>query len=81
MYIEVITPDRSVYAGEVSSATFPGSDGAFQVLNNHAPMISALAKGTMTLVAKNGEEHMQVEGGIVEILNNNIIVLAEKVTA
>lgn len=80
MYIEVVTPDKSVFSGEVVSATFPGSNGSFQVLNNHAPLISSLAKGTMTLVSKSTQQSMEVDGGIVEVLNNNIIVLAEKVT-
>jgi F-type H+-transporting ATPase subunit epsilon len=80
MYIEVVTPDKSVFSGEVVSATFPGSNGSFQVLNNHAPLISSLAKGTMTLVSKTTQQSMEVDGGIVEVLNNNIIVLAEKVT-
>jgi F-type H+-transporting ATPase subunit epsilon len=80
MYIEVITPDKNVFSGEVVSATFPGSNGSFQVLNSHAPLISSLAKGTLTLVReKGGMEQMEVDGGVVEVLNNKIIVLAEKI--
>ncbi|MDH5607968.1 MAG: ATP synthase F1 subunit epsilon [Cyclobacteriaceae bacterium] len=83
MFIEVVTPDEKIYEGEVESATFPGSDGSFQVLNNHAPMISTLGKGDMKLVRleekKLKETHMLIEGGVVEVLNNKVTVLAEKV--
>ena len=83
MYIEVVTPDEKIYEGEVESATFPGSDGSFQVLNNHAPMISTLGKGDMRLVKivdkKTEEANYQVEGGVVEVLNNKVTVLAEKI--
>lgn len=83
MFIEVVTPDEKIYEGEVESATFPGSDGSFQVLNNHAPMISTLGKGDMKLIKlvdkKPQEVHYIVEGGVVEILNNKVTVLAERI--
>ena len=83
MYIEVVTHDEKIYEGEVESATFPGSDGSFQVLNNHAPMMSTLGKGDMRLVKivekKTEESHYLVEGGVVEVLNNKVTVLAEKI--
>lgn len=81
MYLEIITPDKKVFAGEVNSATFPGTKGSFQVLTNHAPLISTLAKGTVTYVTKQGPQTLVVEGGVVEVLNNKISVLAEKVLA
>lgn len=81
MYLEIITPDKKVFAGEVNSATFPGSKGSFQVLTNHAPLISTLAKGTVTYVTKEGTQTLAVEGGVVEVLNNKISVLAEKILA
>lgn len=83
MFIEVVTPDEKIYTGEVESATFPGSDGSFQVLNNHAPMISTLGKGDMKLVKlvdkKTEEVTYDVEGGVVEVLNNKVTVLAERI--
>ena len=83
MYLEIITPDEKVFQGEVDSATFPGSDGSFQVLNNHAPMISTLGMGDIKfsrkVEKKVKETHLLVEGGIVEILNNKVTVLAEKI--
>jgi F-type H+-transporting ATPase subunit epsilon len=83
MYIELVTPDEKIFEGEVESATFPGSDGSFQVLNNHAPMISTLGKGDLKmvkLVEKKPQDIIyDVEGGVVEVLNNKVTVLAEKV--
>lgn len=81
MYLEIITPDQKIFEGEVESVTFPGSEGSFQVLANHAPLISALDRGV--IVYKTGSEKLEVEvdGGVVEVLNNKVVVLAESVTA
>ena len=79
MHLEIITPDRKVFEGEVSSARFPGADGLFEVLNNHAPMISALKEGDVVL--NGGATTFHIEGGVVEVLRNNVIVLAEGASA
>jgi len=77
MHLEIVTPDKMVYEGEVTSATFPGSQGIFQVLENHAPIISSLAKGELIYVNESGSQSLQIDGGVVEVLKNKIIVLAE----
>ncbi|TGD83070.1 MULTISPECIES: ATP synthase F1 subunit epsilon [Hymenobacter] len=77
MHLEIITPDRKVFEGEVSSAQFPGTDGLFEVLNNHAPLISALKAGEVVVNGGAGRESFRIEGGVVEVLRNNVIVLAE----
>ena len=79
MHLEIITPDRKVFDGEVSSAQFPGIDGLFEVLNNHAPLISALQAGAVSVSGAQGRESFQIEGGVVEVLRNNVIVLAESI--
>lgn len=80
MQLEIVTPDKKVFQGEVTEATFPGASGAFQVLNNHAPIVSALAKGTVSFTEKaGGKQALVVEGGVVEVKNNVIVVLAEKI--
>ncbi|UYZ61461.1 ATP synthase F1 subunit epsilon [Hymenobacter weizhouensis] len=79
MHLEIITPDRKVFEGEVTSARFPGADGLFEVLNNHAPLISALKAGDIVL--NGGASIFRIEGGVVEVLRNNVIVLAEGATA
>jgi len=77
MFLEIITPDKKVFEGEVETAKFPGSKGEFQVLNNHASLISSLNKGTIEYINKDGIHDVNVSGGVVEVLNNRIIVLAE----
>ncbi len=75
MYLEIITPDRKVFAGEATVVTLPGVDGSFQILNDHAAIVSTLQKGD--LVAD--KQAFQIEGGVVEVLNNKVLVLAEGV--
>ena len=79
MYLEIITPDKKVFAGEVEAAQFPGSNGSFEVLNQHAPLISTMERGRIRITTKQGQEFFTVDGGVVEVLNNKIIVLAESV--
>lgn len=83
MFLEIVTPDEKVYEGEVNSATFPGIDGSFQVLENHAAMISTLGDGDITYVRLRDKKpeatHIHVSGGVVEVLNNKVTVLAEKI--
>lgn len=81
MRLEIITPDRKVFEGEVSSAVFPGAAGQFEVLNNHAPMIAALQAGELRVTSATGRESFQVSGGVVEVLRNNVTVLAESILA
>ncbi len=78
MKLEIITPDKKLYSGNVKSATFPGSEGSFGVLNNHAPMISTLIAGTIELTDDSNTKHnFEIKGGVVEVLKNNVIVLSE----
>jgi len=78
MKIEIVTPDTTIYEGDVSLAQLPGLDGSFEILNNHAPMIAALKKGTVKVVDTKKETlFFEVNGGVAEILKNRILVLAE----
>jgi len=79
MHLEIITPDKTIFEGEVDSATFPGSKGSFQVLKNHAALISSLDKGKVTYNINDSEQVIVINGGTVEVLNNNIILLAEEI--
>lgn len=85
MYLEIITPDENVFEGEVDSAIFPGSDGSFQILNDHAPLVSSVGKGDVKIERiktdekKTEEIHFSIDGGVVEVLNNKILVLAESI--
>lgn len=79
MQLEIITPDKKVYAGEVTSVSVPGMDGRFQLLNNHAPIISTLLNGKVKIKDKEGEKTFEVKGGVIENLDNKVIILAESV--
>ncbi len=79
MYLEIITPDKKIFEGEVTLASFPGSDGSFQVLNNHAPLISLLADGVVEYKTKESRQSVKITGGVVEVLKNKVIVLADGV--
>lgn len=78
MNLEIITPEKTVYKGEVESVNVPGSKGPFTILHNHAPIISILEKGPVKFVP-NGQsgELIPIEGGVVEVKKNKIIILAE----
>jgi F-type H+-transporting ATPase subunit epsilon len=78
MNIQIITPDNTVYTGEVTLVQLPGLDGSFEILNNHAPIISALKKGTVKVKTTDEKlEYFEIPGGVVEVLNNKVLVLAE----
>ena len=78
MHLEIITPDKKVYSGEVDSIKLPGADGSFGILNNHAPIIASLKKGTIRVTdVKKQVENFEINGGVVEVQNNKVIVLAE----
>lgn len=79
MNIEIITPDRKVFTGTTDSIGFPGIDGSFEVLDHHASLIT-IGDGPLTLREKGRERHLEVEGGIIEVLKNGVSVLAERVT-
>ena len=76
MYLELITPDETLFEGEVISVKYPGTKGKFETLNNHAAMISSLDKGTLTVRTEGGDKTFEINGGVVEVLDNKIIVLA-----
>ena len=79
MYLEIVTPDEKYFEGEVNIVTFPGTDGSFQIMNNHAPLVSSLAKGDVIYKNKEGEHDVLIDGGVVEVLNNRVVVLAESI--
>lgn len=81
MTLDILTPDKKVFEGEVSSVTLPGALGQFEILNNHAPIISTLLDGKLTVRgAGKAEDVYLIHGGVVEALNNKITVLAEGIT-
>lgn len=95
MHLEIITPETKIFSGEADAVQLPGLDGSFQVLNNHAPIISGLAAGTVKVdltaafeADEKTDKHIltgndakiirvEIKGGVMEMLNNKVVVLAE----
>lgn len=76
--LEIVTPQRIVFTGDVESVTCPGAEGRFQVLHNHAPFLSALVVGELD-VLRAGGEHLRfaIGGGVSQVLQNAMTVLAD----
>jgi len=78
--IEIITPDRTIFSGEVRSVRVPGRKGSFQVLKDHAPIISTLDAGSVIMADDQGTEvRFEITGGVIEVKRNRIILLADSV--
>jgi len=78
MQLDIVSPDSKIFSGEVSYAQFPGTEGSFGILNDHAPMISTLKEGQIKIKDTQEKEQLfDINGGVVEVLNNRVIVLAE----
>lgn len=78
LYVEIVTPEKSVFRGDAESIRAPGVEGSFEVLHNHAPMIAAFDIGMMSITPPAGERIVYAtSGGFLEVLNNSVTVLAE----
>ena len=78
MKIEIITPDKKVFEGNIRSVRVPGKKGSFQVLKDHAPIISTLEKGPVIIVDNDGNQTTyEVNGGVIEVKANKIILLVD----
>ena len=77
MKLEILTPEKEIFKGDIKSVTLPGTLGEFEILNQHAPITSTLTSGSIKIVTeKNEKNNFDINGGVVEMLNNKIIVLA-----
>jgi F-type H+-transporting ATPase subunit epsilon len=79
MHLDIITPEKNVYSGEVTSVSVPGAQGRFEMLKEHAAIVSTLANGIVKVRDAEGEKTFEVKGGVVENLKNRIVILAESV--
>ena len=91
MYLEIISPEATIYSGEVLSISVPGETGSFQMLSNHAPIVSNLKKGSIIIegeiiikdefkksfINKNGKIFFEINSGTIEMNNNNVIILSD----
>ena len=76
MDLQIITPDTTLYDGKADMVVVPGTDGLIGILNNHAPLVSALKSGSVKVKLDETEQMFEVAGGVVEVLKNKVIVLA-----
>ncbi len=78
MKLEILTPERKIFSGEVYGVQLPGINGLFEVLDKHAPLVSALKTGSLKILKdKQASTSYQIQGGFVEVLNNQATVLVE----
>lgn len=77
MKVEIITPDQELFKGEASFVSVPGVDGSMGYLENHAPLITVLKAGQVKVTTEGGDRFFEVKGGVVEVLKNKVMVLAE----
>jgi F-type H+-transporting ATPase subunit epsilon len=78
MTLEILTPEKKIFSGEVYGVQLPGITGSFEVLDKHAPMVSALEAGKLkVLTDKTATTSFTIQSGFVEVLNNKTIVLIE----
>ena len=90
MFIEIVSPEKTIFTGDVNSVYLPGAEGFFQILNNHAPIVSTLKKGTIKLSGKFEDDisenlslegvnkaSLAIESGVVEMKNNKLIILVD----
>ena len=82
MTLEILTPEKKIYSGEVYGVQLPGIDGLFEMLNKHAPLVSALKKGNLKVLKdKTNTTSFAIESGFVEMLDNKATVLVEGAVA
>ena len=78
MILEILTPEKKIFSGEVYGVQLPGIDGLFEVLDKHAPLVSALKAGKLKILKdKVAAENYTIQSGFVEVLNNKAMVLVE----
>jgi F-type H+-transporting ATPase subunit epsilon len=77
MTVNILTPDKQLYEGEATYLGLPGTDGSLGILSHHAPLVTTLRKGEITLKTDGEEMTFEVNGGTVEVLNNHVTILAQ----
>ena len=88
MQLEIVSPEKTIFSGEAKSVYLPGSEGHFQVLNNHAPIVSTLKKGEILIDGvdnqesefldfSNGKASLEIKSGVVEMKKNKLIILVD----
>jgi F-type H+-transporting ATPase subunit epsilon len=80
MKLVVLTPEKEYFNGEIKSVKVPGTSGGFEILNNHAPIVSSLSAGTVGITSiEGGNSKLIITGGFIEAVNNEVSILASSV--
>jgi F-type H+-transporting ATPase subunit epsilon len=79
MNLEILTPEKKLFSGNVYGVQLPGITGLFEVLDRHAPLVSALKAGRLKILKdkNNHLSYFEIQSGFVEVINNNVTVLVE----
>ena len=78
MHLQVLTPEKEIFNGQVRSVKVPGTGGQFEILNNHAAIVSSLEKGEVRIIDENGNNtRFGIKKGFVEVLNNEVALLVQ----
>lgn len=81
MVLTVLTPDKEIFQGEITSVKVPGTNGQFEILNNHAAIVAALGEGEVRIIAAGGETHKySIQKGFVEVLKNEVSLLVQGIS-
>lgn len=79
MNLKIVLPNKLIYDGEILSVTVPGKGGLFTILSHHTPLIAILAKGNVTFRFKNGVNNVFINGGLIELNNDKVVICAEQI--
>ena len=79
--VSVISPERVLFEGEAASVVVPAFDGEVGILDNHAPMMTLLGRGTLRLAGGAAAQQFRVEGGFLQVADNHVRVVAERAEA
>jgi F-type H+-transporting ATPase subunit epsilon len=78
MNLEILTPEKKIFSGDVYGVQLPGISGSFELLDKHAPLVSALKNGKLKILKdKNASTSYDIQSGFVEVFNNKVTVLVE----
>jgi len=81
LQVSLISPERVLFEGEASAVVAPAFDGEVGILDGHAPMMTLLGKGALRLSGSGGDKRFEIEGGFLQVVDNNVRIVTEKATA
>ena len=77
MNLNIVSPENTIFTGEAQSVTIPGSKGEFEVLDNHAPIISSMKAGTLKFKTNGEERKIEIKSGFIDVANNEVSICVE----